>query len=239
LTPPRLDVRAWPSGSRPAGRGASQVGLGQRASRTRTIETSIAPCQWGTAVKGSRPVGGLDYTHAHVDAREGDPVPEVSAGVGRPRRGAPLRSGRGAGTQGSLREPGHPDPAAITPGALGLSVQRRLPGRGGRARPGERGRAEPAPALPPRLLSAYATAPITASSARSARASAAGSRVPRRSRGVWYVSNGTGRRIKWRIAPRTGLQTNCRKASAFADGTRVKPYAGTPRGTNARWSLPN
>src|SRR5215475_8855455 len=155
-------------GSRPAGRRALQVGLGQRASRTRTIETSIAPCQWGTAVKGSRPVGGLDYTHAHVDAREGDPVPEVSAGVGRrarrPGRGAPLRSGRGAGTQGPLREPGHPDPASITPGALGLSVQRRLPGRGGRARPGERGRAEPAPALPSRLVTTYATAAIAPTS---------------------------------------------------------------------------
>src|SRR6266850_3824058 len=161
--------------------------LGQRTSRTRTIGTPIAACQWGTAVKGSRPVGGLDYTHGHVDAWKGDPVPEVPAGAGRrarPGRGAPVRSGRGPGPQRPLRERGDSDPAPVTPGPLRLSVQRRRPGRGGRARPGERGRAEPPLALPPRLGAAYLTAAITASSARTASASAAGSRVLPRSRGV-------------------------------------------------------
>src|SRR5207249_10922053 len=84
------------------------------------------------AVDGAgRQVAGIDYTHADVDAWEGDPVSEVPAGIGRrarPGRGAPLRSGGGARPQGPLRERGDPDPSSRTPGLFGLSVQRRRPG---------------------------------------------------------------------------------------------------------------
>src|SRR5215470_268054 len=162
--------------------------LGSEGVGTRTIGTSIAPCQWGTAVRVSRRRGspvqwlkGLDYTHAHVDARESDPVSEISEGPGRrarPGRGAPVRSGGGARPQRTLREPGHPDPLTVTPGSFGLSVQRGLSGRGRRARPGERSRAEPSPALPPRLGSAGAATAVTPSAAIAVAANAATAKRP-------------------------------------------------------------
>src|SRR5262249_8503079 len=105
---------------------------------------------------GRRPEG-MDYTHAHVEAREGHPIPEVpgrSRARTRVGRGAPVRPGGSSRAQSALREPRDPDPATIAAGPLGLPVQRRRAGRGGRPRPGERGRAEPAPTLPSRLNAA-------------------------------------------------------------------------------------
>src|SRR3989442_6269815 len=143
-----------------------------------------------------------DYTQSHVAAWEGDPFPDTSsrsARRARTGRGAPVRSGGGDRRAESLRERGDPGTAPVAPCPLGPPVQCRRPGRGGHPRPGERGRAEPAPphAHRPRaarsLTDPYATSATTASSARSATASAAGSRVLALSRAVWYVSNGTGR----------------------------------------------
>src|SRR6266481_2797878 len=82
-TPPRLGVRS--------------EGLAHADYRNVDRSLSMGDSCQGVAVDGS-----VDYTHAHVHTREGDPVPEIPEGDGRrarPGRGAPMRSGRGAGSQ--------------------------------------------------------------------------------------------------------------------------------------------
>ena len=98
--------------------------------------------------------------------------------------GAPVRSGRGPGPQRPLRGEGIPTllRSRLAHSVYPFSVGSQ--GRGGRARPGERGRAEPPPALPPPLGAAYLTAAINRLERPHRDASAAGSRVLPRSRGV-------------------------------------------------------
>ncbi len=68
-----------------------------------------------------------------------------------------------------------------------------------------------------------ASTAITAPSARVTSVSAAGSSEVPRSFGVWYVSNGTGRRIACMSTLRTGLSTKARSASASRAGTIDEP----------------
>src|SRR5881628_727391 len=84
-TPPRLDVRA--AGRRGAGALPAEarlsMGVGSEGFAHADYRNVDRSCQGGTAVKGrTDATAGLDYTHAHADAREGDPVPEVRAGAG-------------------------------------------------------------------------------------------------------------------------------------------------------------
>src|SRR4029453_2516714 len=105
--------------------------------------------------RGRRPRVEAYYVNSRAYAATSETHP-ISEAPGRRdprawiRGGAAVRSGRGRGRTEPLRERGDSDADPVAPGAFGLSVQRRRPGRD--RHPGARRRrcARPAPAHAPR-----------------------------------------------------------------------------------------
>src|SRR5262245_114317 len=147
LTTASPRARQTPDGSKPNHR--------PWAGPCSAMVSRIWPAMSAGTRRGSRPAVEAYYVdyRAYGAISESHPISEAP-GRRDPRawirRGAAVRSGRGGRGSESLRERGDSDTDPVAPGAFGLSVQCRRPGRDRHPRARKRRRARPAPSHAPR-----------------------------------------------------------------------------------------